>query len=191
MIEIFSLLSSPAQRALSSLGINSLNEITKYTRFEIENIHGIGKNALKTIEGLLFSNDLDFKNEENSQEVDKYINQFDGIIKDKLFEMRKIVRNVIPKAKEKIAYEMPTYYYSENVVHFAGFKNHIGFFPTPTGVSEFEEEFKKFKRSKGGIQFQIDEELPKELIIKIVEFRYKEIKARLEIWRKLTIASSL
>jgi uncharacterized protein YdhG (YjbR/CyaY superfamily) len=179
MIEIFSLLSSPAQRALSNLGINSLSEITKYTRFEIENLHGIGKNALMLIEGLLFSNNLDYKNEENSQEVDSYINQFDGIIKDKLSEMRIVIRNVIPKAKEKIAYGMPTYYYSENVVHFAGFKNHIGFFPTPNGVSEFEEDFKLFKKSKGGIQFQIDEELPIKLIIKIVEFRYKGIKAKL------------
>jgi uncharacterized protein YdhG (YjbR/CyaY superfamily) len=181
MIEILSLLSSPAQRVLSNLGINSLSEITKYTRFEIENLHGIGKNALMVIEGLLLSNDLDYKNEENSQEVDNYINQFDGNIKDKLSEMRKVIRSVIPKAKEKIAYGMPTYYYSENVVHFAGFKNHIGFFPTPNGVSEFEEDFKIYKKSKGGIQFQIDEELPIKLIIKIVEFRYKEIKARLEI----------
>lgn len=69
---------------------------------------------------------------------------------------------------------MPTFYLDGNLVHFAGYKNHIGFYPTPSGITAFEEELKKYKYAKGSARFPLDEPLPIELITKIVQYRLKE-----------------
>jgi uncharacterized protein YdhG (YjbR/CyaY superfamily) len=74
---------------------------------------------------------------------------------------------------------MPTYYYGENVVHFAASKHHIGFYPTPSGIVKFEKEFEGYKKSKGGIRFPIDKPLPTILIKKVLEFRKEEIRKKL------------
>jgi uncharacterized protein YdhG (YjbR/CyaY superfamily) len=70
-----------------------------------------------------------------------------------------------------MSYGMPTFYLNGNLVHFAAYKNHIGFYPAPSGISNFSEELKPYKTSKGAIQFPLDKVFPKELIQRIVKFR--------------------
>ncbi len=164
---------APARRALEGIGIRGPGDAAGHTRYGIENLHGIGGTALKAIEDELRKRGLTFKKEEPSPEVDAYLQDFSGTVRQRLDEMRDIIRRAIPLAKEKMAYGMPTYYYRENVVHFAGFKNHISLFPTPNGIEPFQEDLAGFSRSKGAIQFPLDAELPRELIERIVAHRWQ------------------
>lgn len=106
--------------------------------------------------------------------IDEYISLQPDDIKEILLKIREVVRINAPEASEKISYQMPTFFYNGNLVHFAAFKNHIGFYPTPSGIVEFEEELKPYKHQKGSIRFPLNEEIPYELIGKIVAHRYKE-----------------
>lgn len=106
--------------------------------------------------------------------IDEYINDSPEEIRDLLGHIRKVIRNAAPGATEKISYGMPTFYLNGNLVHFAGFKNHIGFYPTPSGIETFKKELSDYKSSKGGVQFPITMPIPFELIDKIVRFRVKE-----------------
>lgn len=171
----FERLAAPAQRALARIDVHSLDDISRHTYSQIAGLHGIGKNALRVIQEEMASRGVVFRDEEASQEIDTYIAAFDVSVQARLAEMRQIIRARIPKAQERMAYGIPTYSYGENVVHFAGFKNHIGFFPTASGITPFVEELKGFSISKGGIQFPLDRELPRALIEKIVDFRMREV----------------
>lgn len=171
----FERLAAPAQRALTGIAVRTLDDMSMHTYSQIAGLHGIGKNALRVIQEEMASRGAVFHDEEASQEIDEYIATFDASVQVRLAEMRQIIRARIPKAQERMAYGMPTYSYGENVVHFAGFKNHIGFFPTPSGITPFTEELQGFSVSKGGIQFPLDRELPKALIEKIVDFRMREV----------------
>ncbi len=111
--------------------------------------------------------------------IEKYILEFPVEIQDRLNQIYNAIKEVVPAdAISKISYNMPTIYYKKNLVHFAAFKNHIGFYPLPNAISEFEEELKKYKHAKGSIQFQHSEELPIALIKKIVEYRLNEIESK-------------
>jgi uncharacterized protein YdhG (YjbR/CyaY superfamily) len=88
--------------------------------------------------------------------------------------LRSTIRFAAPQAVEKISYRIPTFFYNGNLVHFAAFKSHIGFYPTSSGIREFKEQLKRFKTSRGTVQFPLDKPLPLKLIKKIVEFRVKE-----------------
>jgi len=79
-----------------------------------------------------------------------------------------------PDAVEKISYQMPTFYLNGNLVHFAAYSKHIGFYPTPSGIAQFKKDLSGYKHAKGSVQFPLDNALPIELITKIVEFRIKE-----------------
>jgi uncharacterized protein YdhG (YjbR/CyaY superfamily) len=103
--------------------------------------------------------------------IDEYINQFSGEVKERLQQIRKAIAETAPEATEKISYQMPTFYLNGNLVHFAAFKNHIGFYPTPNGIEEFEEELSKCKGGKGSVQFPFNEPLPLDLIKRIVKYR--------------------
>ena len=107
-------------------------------------------------------------------QIDIYIDTFPLIAKKKLLHMRELIRSNAPLATEAIKYGMPTFILNGNLVHYAAFKNHIGFYPTPSAIKKFEKDIIKYKWSKGAIQFPIDENLPEELIIKIVQFRVAE-----------------
>ena len=85
-----------------------------------------------------------------------------------------MIHQAAPEATEKISYQMPTFYLRGNLVHFAAFKHHIGFYPVPSGIAAFEEELAPYKRSKGAVQFPLDQAMPHELISKIVKFRAAE-----------------
>lgn len=176
MNDLFDLIAAPARRALVSIGVQDTKDICGHTRYEIEMLHGIGKNALLQIDRLLASAELDYQDEAESREVDSYIEGCEELVKEKLHGIRKLIRATIPKAKEKMAYGMPSYYYRENIVHFAAFKNHIGLYPTPNGVEGFETELRGYTWSKGAIQFPVKDTIPMDLIRRITAYRMAEVK---------------
>jgi len=109
--------------------------------------------------------------------VDEYIKSFPENIQEKLEEIRNLVKKLAPNTTETISYGMPTFKLNgKNLVHFAGYKNHIGFYPTPSALTNFEKELSNYKTSKGTAQFKLDEDLPVKLIKKMVQFRIKELK---------------
>ena len=112
--------------------------------------------------------------------IDEYILQFPTEVQETLKTLRKVIKEAAPKAEEKISYKIPTFTLHGNLVHFAAFKNHIGFYPAPSGIEAFKEELSKYKGAKGSVQFPIKEPLPYELIIKIVKYRVMENMTRAE-----------
>ena len=106
--------------------------------------------------------------------IDEYISSFPEHIQKKLVEIRTIIREQAPEAQEKISWQMPTFYLYGNLVHFAGYAKHIGFYPGANGIATFESEISKYKYAKGSVQFPLGEPLPVELIKKIVKFRVDE-----------------
>ena len=109
-----------------------------------------------------------------SPEIDKYILQFPPKVLKVLRRIRQTVRKAAPLAEETISYRIPTYRLNENLVHFAGFSNHISFFPTSSGIRAFKKELSKYKTSAGTVQFPLDKPMPLALITRIVKFRVKE-----------------
>lgn len=107
-------------------------------------------------------------------EIDNYILGFPEEVQYKLNQLRKTIHEAAPDATEKISYAMPTFYLKGNLVHFAAYKNHIGFYPAPSGLNAFKKEISLFKNSKGAVQFPINQPLPLNLISKIVKFRVEE-----------------
>ncbi len=110
--------------------------------------------------------------------IDEYITDFPENIQEKLTQIRQVIKGSAPGAREAISYGMPTYKLNGNLVHFAAFKDHIGFFPTPSGVSAFQKELSLYGTSKGTIRFPLDKPIPFELIKKIVKFRVREASAK-------------
>ena len=88
--------------------------------------------------------------------------------------MREAIKKVVPEAEETIKYGMPTFTLNGNLVYFAAFKNHIGFYPVPTGIEAFKKEFSVYKTGKGSVQFPLDQPMPLDLITKVVQFRVEE-----------------
>jgi len=106
---------------------------------------------------------------------DEYIEPFPENIQAKLIQMRRIIKEAAPEATETISYRMPTFDLNgKHLVYFAGFKNHIGFYPFPSGVEAFKKETSDYVTSKGTIQFPLDKPLPVDLITKIVHYRIQE-----------------
>ncbi|WP_083258583.1 DUF1801 domain-containing protein [Cellulosilyticum sp. I15G10I2] len=108
------------------------------------------------------------------QSIDEYIAQFPEQVQIILEELRKAIKESAPDAQEKISYQMPTFSLHGNLVHFAAFKKHIGFYPAPTGIEAFKQELSGYKGAKGSVQFPIDKPLPYDLIRKIVKYRAAE-----------------
>jgi uncharacterized protein YdhG (YjbR/CyaY superfamily) len=106
--------------------------------------------------------------------IDEYIAGFPNEVKEMLEQLRMTIRTAAPAAAETIKYRMPTFTLKGNLVHFAGYKNHIGFYPTPSGIDMFKKELSIYKWAKGSVQFPIYKPLPVKLIAKIVEFRVLE-----------------
>ena len=116
--------------------------------------------------------------EKAPQNIDEYIADFPPDIQKILQKVRLTIRRAAPKAEETIKYRMPTFTLNGNLVHFAAFKKHIGFYPTPTGTKEFQKELSIYKGAKGSVQFPLDQPIPFGLISQIVKFRVKENLAR-------------
>lgn len=111
-------------------------------------------------------------------DIDAYIKPFPPAIQALLKSMRSTIQAAAPEATEAIKYGMPTFQLNGNLVHFAAFKNHIGFYPTPSGITEFQKPLSKYKGAKGSVQFPLDEPLPLALITKMVKFRVKKAKEK-------------
>lgn len=112
--------------------------------------------------------------------IDEYILSCDEEVRGVLNELRDFISKLVPDATEKISWRMPTYYLNENLVHFAIHKNHVGFYPSPSGIENFSHEFDKrgYKYSKGAVQFPLSDKLPYDLIEEIVKFRVKEVTTK-------------
>jgi uncharacterized protein YdhG (YjbR/CyaY superfamily) len=106
--------------------------------------------------------------------IDEYIAGFPEDIQEILQKIRMTIREAAPEAQESINYRMPTFTLKGNLVHFAAFKNHIGFYPIPTGIEAFKDELSVYKQGKGSVQFPLDQPIPYDLIGRIVAFRVKE-----------------
>jgi uncharacterized protein YdhG (YjbR/CyaY superfamily) len=106
--------------------------------------------------------------------IDEYIATFPKDVQQKLNDLRATIKKAAPKAEEKISYAMPTFALHGNLVHFAAYKNHIGFYPAPRAIEEFKKELAKYEGSKGTVQFPIDKPLPLSLVSKMVKFRVAE-----------------
>ncbi len=112
--------------------------------------------------------------------IDEYIAGFPGDVQAILQQIRQTIREAAPDAEEKISYQMPTFTLKGNLVYFAGFKNHIGFYPIPSGIEEFKEELSAYEQGKGSVRFPLDKPIPYDLISRIVKFRVKENLAKAE-----------
>ena len=108
------------------------------------------------------------------QDVDSYIATFPNDVQEQLEQVRNAIKTSAPKAEEVISYNMPAFKYYGMLVYFAGYKKHIGFYPTASGIATFKDELSKYKNAKGSVQFPLDNPMPIALIKKIVKFRVKE-----------------
>lgn len=108
--------------------------------------------------------------------VDEYILQFEPATQQLLQEIRAFIIKIAPQTQETISYQMPTYKYYGNLVHFAAHAHHIGFYPGPEGIEAFKEKFTGLKYSKGAVQFDMNKPIPFDLIEEIVIYRLAENK---------------
>jgi len=106
--------------------------------------------------------------------IDEYIGNFPQEIQILLEQIRATIKQAAPESEEAIKYAMPTFVLNGNLVHFAAFKNHIGFYPVPSGIEAFKKELSVYKGAKGSVQFPIDKPMPLKLISEIVKFRVNE-----------------
>jgi uncharacterized protein YdhG (YjbR/CyaY superfamily) len=106
--------------------------------------------------------------------IDEYIGMYPKEIQEMLQSIRRTIKKAAPSAEEAISYQIPTFKLNGNLVHFAAFKNHIGFYPASSGIQAFKQELSAYKLSKGTVQFPIDKKLPLGLISKIVKYRVQE-----------------
>lgn len=106
--------------------------------------------------------------------IDEYIARYPADIQKLLQEVRKTIQAAAPQAEEAMAYGIPTFKLNGNLVHFGGFKQHIGFYPAPQGLEAFRKELSKYKGSKGAVQFPLDQPMPLALITRIVKYRVKQ-----------------
>jgi uncharacterized protein YdhG (YjbR/CyaY superfamily) len=116
--------------------------------------------------------------------IDEYIALFPKDIQAILEKIRATIKKAAPAAQETINYQMPTFTLHGNLVHFAAFKSHIGFYPTPSGIENFKKELSSYEGAKGSVRFPLDKPIPYALIGKIVKFRVKETLEKVEAKRK-------
>jgi uncharacterized protein YdhG (YjbR/CyaY superfamily) len=112
------------------------------------------------------------------QTIDDYINACPDAVQEKLRAIRQLIHEVAPTAEEAIAYQMPTFKLYGNLVHFAAFTHHIGFYPTPSGTDAPIAGLAAYKTGKGTLQFPLDQPLPLSLLRELVEFRVQENLAK-------------
>lgn len=106
--------------------------------------------------------------------VDAYISQFSPDVQDILQHIRKMILEAAPNAEEKMSYQMPCYMLNGPLVYYAAYNKHIGFYPTPSGIEAFKDEFGAYKWAKGSVQFPLSKPMPYELMARIIQYRIKE-----------------
>jgi len=109
-----------------------------------------------------------------AKDIDEFIAGFPADVQKVLKKVRATIKKAAPKAEEPINYGIPTFSLNGNLVHFSAFKNHIGFYPTPSGIEKFKKELSVYEGAKGSVKFPLDQPIPHELITKIVKFRVEE-----------------
>ena len=114
------------------------------------------------------------ENKSTYKNIDEYIALFTPEVQEKLKEMRTLIHETAPEATEKISWQMPTFFLHGNLVHFAAFKKHIGFYPGADGVACFTDELTDYSYSKGAIQFPLTKPIPADLVRKIIRFRMEQ-----------------
>jgi uncharacterized protein YdhG (YjbR/CyaY superfamily) len=183
------LLAAPARRALESAGIRTLKQLSAYSEESLLQLHGLGKNTIPKLKAALADEGLTLKEIKNRKVlttpgterngVDKYILGFPEEVQEIMQQLRKLVKHIAPEAEEGIAYGMPAYKMNKRpLIYFAAYKQHIGFYATPSGHSKFTKELSKYKQGKGSVQFPLDEPMPYKLIERIVKFRVEENEMR-------------
>ena len=109
-----------------------------------------------------------------AKNIDEYIAGFPRDIQERLQQLRSTIRKAAPDAEEAIKYQIPTYVWNGNLIHFAAFKNHIGLYPGSRAIENFKQELGKYELSKGTIRFPLDKPVPAALVTKIVKFNLKQ-----------------
>ena len=107
-------------------------------------------------------------------DIETYIASFPPEVQAALRELRTAIHAAAPDAEETINYAIPTFKQHGNLVHFAAFERHIGFYPGPSGIKHFRDEFSAYKHAKGSVQFPLGQPLPLELVSRVVRFRAQE-----------------
>ena len=110
----------------------------------------------------------------NPQTIDEYIAGFPPDVRMLLEQIRATIKHAAPDAQEAIKYQIPTFVLHGNLVSFAGYQNHIGFYPVPTGMEAFKDELAPYVAGKGTARFPLDQPIPFDLISRIVQFRVQE-----------------
>lgn len=129
---------------------------------------------------------MDIKPGTKFTSIDEYHAMFPEEVRLLLDEMRETIRKAAPAAKEVISYNMPAFKMDGVLVYYAGYKSHIGFYPTPKPINVFKEDLKNYKTSKGAIQFDLEGGIPKALVKKIVKYRIEEDTAKALIKKSKT-----
>ena len=106
--------------------------------------------------------------------VDEYISSFPDSVQDALQQLRRTVTSAAPEAEEIMSYQIPTFKLNGNLVHFAAFKRHIGFYPTPSAIEAFREELAPYEVAKGSVRFPLNQPIPFNLVTRITEYRVRE-----------------
>ncbi len=117
--------------------------------------------------------------------VDEYIAGFPQDVQEILNELRAVIKTAAPQAEEKISYQMPAFYFHGNLVYFAAYKKHIGFYPTSSGIEHFKKELAGYEVSKGAVRFPLGKPIPLDLVRRMVDFRVRENMEKLRIKKKL------
>lgn len=137
---------------------------------------GSGIGASGTVRSVL-ANSMK-RNRDVPKNIDEYIAGFPSGVQRVLKQIRATIRKAAPGAVEAIKYGIPTFVLSENLVHFAAFRSHVGFYPTPSGIRKFKTALSSYKGAKGSVQFPLDKPMPLKLIRDIVAFRMQEVRAK-------------
>lgn len=115
------------------------------------------------------------------KDIDSYIATFPANVQEQLEQVRTAIQSSAPKAEEVISYNMPAFKYHGILVYFAGYKQHIGFYPTASGIAAFKDELSNYKNAKGSVQFPLDKPIPLALIKKMVKYRVKENSEKVKL----------
>jgi uncharacterized protein YdhG (YjbR/CyaY superfamily) len=165
-------ISAPAKRALQNEKINSLEQLAQYSEKDLFKLHGLGKSSIPKIKAALATAGLSLKiNMDKPPTVEAYFTMFSPEIQAVGNEMRRIIQEAAPGAKEVISYGMPAYKINRVFVYFALYAKHIGFYSTGEGIEAFKEQLTTYKFSKGAVQFPLDKPLPEALIREMVIYK--------------------
>jgi uncharacterized protein YdhG (YjbR/CyaY superfamily) len=176
---LYEKLAAPARRALRTLGLARVEDLAGYGRETIAGLHGIGPGAMRLIEAEMEAGNVHFtpidagdsaEGAADMASVEKYIDGFPEPVRERLRELRGLVKAEAPEATERLSYGMPSFHLNGYLVHYAGYGTYLGFY----GSSGVGTDMDEFRSGKGTLRFPLDRPLPREAIRRIVRFRVEE-----------------